>query len=685
MTVLPVSTTPSSATTGVDIASSKLPATNAVDFLALLVNAGNQSDNTNASNSNFAVNNSGIDISSLVRKDAPPPEKQSDNTPAAQTDNSTPTAATVKSNTPPPVQRLLAQPVSTPAKQPVANTNHSARNSSSANSTANNSSDNSNNAQSGTDATASQPQDANSNATTTSVADASSADQTSNAPLSQKQLRSSLGDELSKLEQILSSVVQLLASSASAPGTVTPAATTPTSGSANTEIVIAAAASEVTTSSGAQFTLAVATEQLITPQDLTASQTDASALPATVNTDPLANTLLQDIQSLLAQLQQAMTGNTNPTPTAQAAPVSSVASSTSVPVSTAIIDSSTASTDPLPNNFLQDVLTKLTALVQQKPASLSTAAPASADSAAPSTVPADTTVATIQSTIADVRQQLQKLQTQNEAIFSQAITSAQSSGIYPKALFKDMLSANGLAIKDTITPAQISYSSIIASQAQSTVQAQAPITQNDAIFAAGISLVQQAASNSSTNSDSGNNSQSQPQAPAAISASAAAPSSAASVNGASFSKLLDQAAAPKPLLDQVAFQVKTAVTDGSSKINIQLHPADLGKLDIKLSVDADGKTSVVVTADNRHTLDLLQRDAQGLSRALGDAGLKTDSGSLSFNLGGGGQNQNSGQGNFAQSVTTYQQAQPEDEPDAHLSIISQSYVMNVAEGLDIQI
>ena len=680
MTVLPVSTTPSAATTGVDIVSSKLPATNAVDFLALLVNAGNQSDNTNASNSNFAVNNSGIDISSLVRKDAPPPQKQSDNTPAAQTDNLTPTAATVKSNTPPPVQRLLAQPVSTPAKQPVANTNHSTRNNNSANSTANNLSDNSNNAQSGTDATASQPQDTNSNATTTSVADASSAGQASNTPLSQKQLRSSLGDELSKLEQILSSVVQLLSSSAAAPGAVTPATTAaPANDATNTGIIVAAAASEVTTSSGAQFTLAVATEQLITPQDLTATQSDISILPTAENTTPLTNTLLQDIQSLLAQLQQAMTGATNAVPAAQAVTTASSPA--------ASVDSSTASTDALPDNLLQDVLTKLTALVQQKPVSSGAATPtaASADSTTPATTPTDNTVTTIQSAIADVRQQLQKLQTQNEAIFSQAITSAQSSGVDPKALFKDMLSANGLTIKDTITPAQISYSGIVASQAQSAVQAQAPITQNDAVFAAGISLVQQTSSDSSTNSDSGNNSQSQPQAPAAISAGAAAPSSAASVNGASFSKLLDQAAAPKPLLDQVAFQVKTAVTDGSSKINIQLHPADLGKLDIKLSVDADGKTSVVVTADNRHTLDLLQRDAQGLSRALSDAGLKTDSGSLSFNLGGGGQNQNSGQGNFAQSVTTYQQAQPEDEPDAHLSIISQSYVMNVAEGLDIQI
>ena len=134
----------------------------------------------------------------------------------------------------------------------------------------------------------------------------------------------------------------------------------------------------------------------------------------------------------------------------------------------------------------------------------------------------------------------------------------------------------------------------------------------------------------------------------------------------------------------MSFQVKTALKDGSSKITIQLHPADLGKVDVKLSVDASGKTSVVVTADKQQTLDLLQRDAQGLARALTDAGLSTDSGSLSFNL-GGGQNQNSGQNNATQSVSTYQKLQPDDEHETNLSILSRSYIVNVAQGLDIEI
>ena len=50
----------------------------------------------------------------------------------------------------------------------------------------------------------------------------------------------------------------------------------------------------------------------------------------------------------------------------------------------------------------------------------------------------------------------------------------------------------------------------------------------------------------------------------------------------------------------------------------------------------DGRVIAVVTADNKDTLDLLQRDARELERALQNAGLQTDSGSLSFNLRGQG-------------------------------------------------
>ncbi len=46
----------------------------------------------------------------------------------------------------------------------------------------------------------------------------------------------------------------------------------------------------------------------------------------------------------------------------------------------------------------------------------------------------------------------------------------------------------------------------------------------------------------------------------------------------------------------------------------------------------DGRTSLVITADNRETLELLQRDARYLEQALKDAGLQTDAGNMDFNM-----------------------------------------------------
>ena len=76
------------------------------------------------------------------------------------------------------------------------------------------------------------------------------------------------------------------------------------------------------------------------------------------------------------------------------------------------------------------------------------------------------------------------------------------------------------------------------------------------------------------------------------------------------------------------------MASGLDRIVIRLQPADLGRVEVKLEVAPAGRTVVTVWADKPETLDLLQRDARSLERALEQAGLRTDSGSLSFNLRG---------------------------------------------------
>lgn len=87
--------------------------------------------------------------------------------------------------------------------------------------------------------------------------------------------------------------------------------------------------------------------------------------------------------------------------------------------------------------------------------------------------------------------------------------------------------------------------------------------------------------------------------------------------------------------DQVKAKLVKAAQDGMSKIEIQLRPAELGKVEVRLEIGADGKVRGLISAERPETLDLLQRDAKQLERALQEAGLKTDGDALSFELRGG--------------------------------------------------
>ncbi|WP_022727350.1 flagellar hook-length control protein FliK [Fodinicurvata sediminis] len=86
-----------------------------------------------------------------------------------------------------------------------------------------------------------------------------------------------------------------------------------------------------------------------------------------------------------------------------------------------------------------------------------------------------------------------------------------------------------------------------------------------------------------------------------------------------------------PAADQIAMKIHKAVAGGNDRISVQLHPAELGRVDVKMEFGQDGLLRASITAERPETLDMLQRDARALERALSDAGVKTDSGSLNFN------------------------------------------------------
>lgn len=92
------------------------------------------------------------------------------------------------------------------------------------------------------------------------------------------------------------------------------------------------------------------------------------------------------------------------------------------------------------------------------------------------------------------------------------------------------------------------------------------------------------------------------------------------------------------VVEQVSVQLNKMAKDGQNELTINLKPADLGKIEIKLEIHADKTVHGTVVADSASTLSLLSKDSSSLQRALVDAGLQADSGSLSFSLKGDNQN-----------------------------------------------
>ena len=91
---------------------------------------------------------------------------------------------------------------------------------------------------------------------------------------------------------------------------------------------------------------------------------------------------------------------------------------------------------------------------------------------------------------------------------------------------------------------------------------------------------------------------------------------------------------------QIAHQIVRAAHQRVERMVVQLEPAELGRVEVRLDFGHEGKMSALIATDRPDALDLLQRDARALERSLEQAGLRLDSGGLSFALkrdGGHGQ------------------------------------------------
>ena len=66
-----------------------------------------------------------------------------------------------------------------------------------------------------------------------------------------------------------------------------------------------------------------------------------------------------------------------------------------------------------------------------------------------------------------------------------------------------------------------------------------------------------------------------------------------------------------PAYEQVAINLKQAAQTGTDRIEIQLKPANLGAISVKLDVTHDGRITAVISADRSDTLHMLRQEFGG--------------------------------------------------------------------------
>jgi flagellar hook-length control protein FliK len=102
-------------------------------------------------------------------------------------------------------------------------------------------------------------------------------------------------------------------------------------------------------------------------------------------------------------------------------------------------------------------------------------------------------------------------------------------------------------------------------------------------------------------------------------------------------------------MPQIGFEIARQVQNGLSRFQIQLNPPELGRIDVRMDLDHNGSLNARLTVDRAETLDMLQRDARALERALSQAGLDGSKTNLEFALrqDAQGRQDNGGEDGFA--------------------------------------
>lgn len=169
---------------------------------------------------------------------------------------------------------------------------------------------------------------------------------------------------------------------------------------------------------------------------------------------------------------------------------------------------------------------------------------------------------------------------------------------------------------------------------------------------------------------------SQPNVPQSATGASVAPK-----DGPNFDQLLKQPHQVRgSASEQVIFQMKSMMKDGTTKMIVKLDPPELGELEIRMQVSRQGRADVIISVERVQTLELLQKDSKLLQQALNDAGLNSGESSLNFNLRGENNSGGRQQGNNPYPVQV-----EENFDDDLLQVASATYSTDIQYGVNIRI
>lgn len=141
---------------------------------------------------------------------------------------------------------------------------------------------------------------------------------------------------------------------------------------------------------------------------------------------------------------------------------------------------------------------------------------------------------------------------------------------------------------------------------------------------------------------------------------------------------------PQTPAREIAINMAKNLGNGTNRFEIRLDPAELGRIDVRMELGTDGRVQAHLTVDKPETLDMLQRDARSLEKALSDAGLDMENGTLSYSM------RDDGDGSdFAANRDTAEGASDktptEDELAADLAAVQHIYALKAGSGSGVDI